>query len=220
MYVHKKYDNFQDEILEYQHGMKVKTFKNEVLVKVREYMKSEAVKATKCPCDLYNGSYYSFGITKGTPISKSHLLSIILYTDYTKLSSNFSSTFRKHDPFDSLATAKKRNQKYWWWSKNLREAVCVYGDTFARSRSNSPNTGKLIGPFYSGMSMVLKIPDFNITLLSPTSTTLHIEVAIKFSGHRGIIIEMNNDKVGRTTKAMDVSWLSRYPEEEERHVYF
>ena len=46
MYVDSKYDNFQDEIYEYEHEMNIKTFKNELLVKVKEYMQSQAVKAT------------------------------------------------------------------------------------------------------------------------------------------------------------------------------
>ena len=212
MYVDKKYDNFQAEILQYQHEMDMKTYKNELLVKVNEYLQSEAVKSTKCPVSWYwtgkNTGEASIAMTKDTTILKDQLISIILYTDYTKLSRNFSSTFRKQHPFDSLATAKRRNQKYWWWSKNLIETVQVFGGYYANET--------LIGPFYTGMGTVLKIPEFQIRLFSPTSTTTHIEVAMKFSGQQGIIIEMNNDKVGNEIKAMDVSWLSRFAEEEER----
>ena len=173
-------------------------------------------------------------------MSKDQLTSIILYTDYTNLSSDFSSTFRQQGLFDSLVFAKRRNQKYWWWSKNLLETVRNFGDALytpgQHIRNDHANAvvpedgidfhgswtpqGHLKGPFYSGMSMVLKIPEFQIRLLSPTSTTLHIEVALKFSGQQGIIIQMNNDKVGVNVQAMDVSWISRFAEEEERYVYF
>ena len=63
----------------------------------------------------------------------------------------------------------------------------------------------------------MNIPQFNITLLSPTSTSVHLEVAIKFSGQKGIIIEFNNESDdGGEVKGLDVSWLSRFREEDER----
>ena len=251
MYVEKKYDNFQQEIYEYQHEMSVKTFKNEVLVKAGEYLQSAAVKSTRCRVDWYDSEKYPFGISEGSIISKHHLISIILYTDYTNLSGAFSCSFRKNGPFETLQSAKKRNQNYFWWSKSLKEAVCVYGDAYYIRRvneveyeidgwratwsfsavdlivygqeklrhNNDRAVGKLRGPFYCGMSVVMNIPEFNITFLSPTSTSLHIEVAMKFSGDSGMIIEANNNKVGVTTQALDVSWISRYPEEEERYGY-
>ena len=226
MYVEKKYDNFQAEIYQYQHEMEdIKTFKNEVMVKVNEYINSAVVKSTSCPVNWYEESEeYPYGIPRGATMSKNHLISIILYTDYTQLSSDFTSTFRKHGAFDSLQAAKKRNQKYWWWSKTLLEAVRAYGDAYSRRAGGHAGIdrwcidgGALKGPFYSGMSMVLNIPEFNIRLISPTSTSLHIEVAMKFSGEQGIIIELNNDKVGHYTQALDVSWISRFAEEEERY---
>ena len=224
MYVEKKYDNFQDEIYQYHHEMNIKTFKDEVMVKVNEYINSVVVKSTKCPVNWYDhdSEEYPYGIPRNATISKNHLISIILYTDYTKLSSDFTSTFRSHGAFDSLQAAKKRNQKYWWWSKTLLEAVRAYGDAFNERKGDGwyYGGGKLRGPFYSGMSIIMNLPEFNIRLISPTSTSLHIEVAMKFSGEQGIIIELNNDKVGKHTQALDVSWISRFAEEEERYSFY
>ena len=131
MYVERKYDDFKDEMHQYQFEMNIKTY-NEVMVKVNEYIKTHRVKSTTCPVNWYeSGSTdYPFGIAEGSPISPHHLISIILYTDYTHLSSNFSSTFRKHGVFDSVFMAKTRNKKYWWWSKYLAETVSVYGDAY------------------------------------------------------------------------------------------
>ena len=201
LYVYKKYENLKEEIYSYQHEMNINIFNNQVMVKVEQYIQSQAVKQTKA-------GYNSVGIREGSTLSVDHLISIILYTDYTNLSSYFSSTFRKQSPFDCLQTAKKRNSKVYWWSRRLKETVLCFGDYYPSLR----------GPFYSGMSMVLKITQFNIFLLSPTSTSLHIEVAMKFSGQQGIIIQINNDKVGNFTRGMDVSWISRYFEEEERYI--
>ena len=63
------------------------------------------------------------------------------------------------------------------------------------------------------------MPQFNILLYSPTSTSTEIEVATKFSGQTGMIIELHNDKgYGTVVEGLDVSWLSRYREESEMYV--
>ena len=90
------------------------------------------------------------------------------------------------------------------------ETVQVYGKCGAT---------QFYGPFYCGMSRVMNMPQFQIQLRSPTSTTLHLEVAMKFSGEQGLIIEFSNnvsDLYSGHTKGFDVSYISRYKEEEER----
>ena len=78
----------------------------------------------------------------------------------------------------------------------------------------------LEGPFYCGMSIVLKIPEFNMFINCPVSTSIHITVAMKFSGRKGMILEMDNSKrSGRHLRGMDCSWISRYKEEDERYVF-
>ena len=65
------------------------------------------------------------------------------------------------------------------------------------------------------------MPQFNIHLYSPTSTSVRIEVALRFFGESGMILEMNNCKgAGRILQGMDCSWFSRYPEEDERYVHY
>ena len=147
----------------------------------------------------------------GEVLSFDRLISIILYTDYTDLSSSFSSTFRKSTVFEPRQATKQRHKKYYWLSKLLRETVSIYG------KRNSFGEG-LLGPFYCGMSTVMTMPEFAIKLLSPTSTSVHIEVAMKFSGEEGCIIEFNNEGgMATKVKGLDVSWLSRYKEEDERY---
>ena len=78
----------------------------------------------------------------------------------------------------------------------------------------------LLGPFYCGMSAVMTMPQFTMHLLSPTSTSCHIQVAVKFSGDQGILIQFNNDD-GRAkdVRGMDISWLSRFKKEDERYIH-
>ena len=68
--------------------------------------------------------------------------------------------------------------------------------------------------------MVMPMPRFAITLLSPTSTSCHIEVAARFSGNRGIIIEFHNEEgMAAWVMGLDVSWISRFKEEDERYQH-
>merc|ERR1712228_217179 len=63
------------------------------------------------------------------------------------------------------------------------------------------------------------IPSFNIRLNAPTSTTMQIEVALKFAGRNGTIIQLNNDSDGGKVdylRSFNVSFISRYPSEDER----
>ena len=73
------------------------------------------------------------------------------------------------------------------------------------------------GPFYCGMSVVLNIPQFAIRLNGPTSTSLHIEVAMRFGGTEGMIIQLNNEGLyAQLERHFDCEWLSAFPEESER----
>ena len=71
---------------------------------------------------------------------------------------------------------------------------------------------------YSGMSFKMVVPQFHIRLSSPSSTSMHKEVAQRFAGSNGIIMMFNNDgdQWSKFLRCFDVSWLSRYPEEDER----
>ena len=107
---------------------------------------------------------------------------------------------------------KHRQRKYWWWSYRLLQTVQVYGI------DNYLTEEKLVGPFFTGMSFIMIIPEFKTSLYSPTSTSVQIQVAMKFSGHQGIILEFHNNNLQDTmVKGFDVPSISRYREEDERY---
>ena len=149
---------------------------------------------------------------------------IIVYTDYSDFSSYFTSTFRKIDPFEPIQSVIRRHQNVYWISKILQETVQNYGGSCSfiphcgTGSGPDPYNYVIKGPFYCGMSSVMTLPEFAMQLLSPTSTSCHIEVAMKFTGDaNGIIIEFSNER-SMGLKALDVSWISRYKEEDERYV--
>ena len=91
-------------------------------------------------------------------------------------------------------------------------------DIYGQSNDVYPDNGKLGGPFFCGMSMILTMPQFSIRLFCPTSTSCHMEVAVKFSGEEGIIVEFmtSDERYAQYLRGLDVSWISRYKEEDER----
>ena len=223
LYVKKKFQNFKAEILNYKLIM-AKQYYNEILPKIQAYAQTKAAKSM-----IYHDVDISiYPVKLNAVISKERLIAIVLYTDFTHLSSDFTSTFRKNDPFEPKAAIKKRHRNYWWWARLLKETVRCYGYTkmgildeefnykYENRYTAFQHLNQLIGPFYCGMSRMMHLPQFNIHLLSPTSTSVHIEVAMKFSGEHGVIIEMNNDKVGSNLRGLDVSWISNFKEEDER----
>ena len=103
---------------------------------------------------------------------------------------------------------------YWWWSKWLKNLIC-HKRWFRSGEGHK-------GPFYCGISRVMMLRKFSVSLKSPTSTSVHIEVAMKFTGDGdGMIIEMDSyDGKAVSMGVYDCSWISRYKEEDERYDVF
>ena len=101
------------------------------------------------------------------------LMSIIFYTDFSKLSTNFSATFRSNSVYEPRKATAKRNSYYYWLSKILKQTIQYYGQTHPDGILGG-SVGlleALRGPFYCGMNWVLIMTQFNVQLLSPTSTS-------------------------------------------------
>ena len=207
LYVKQKYGSFKEEISNYIY-LPFTQYKNEIITKVNSYLNSDIVKNTKA-LDWYTRFHYD--ISEGTVLGFHNLASLILYTDYSDLSRDFSQSFRRKTSYEMLESIKRRNSEYWFMSKILRETVEIFG--------GYSYNDTLLGPYYCGMKVVMNMPSFNIRLCAPTSTSWNIEVAIKFSGEDGIIIQLNNPNIApyRDLAGFNCSWLSRYKEENERY---
>ena len=223
LFILPQYGSFKEEISFYKY-LTVKQYKKEITTKINKYINANIVKKTKAIHPGYNPYVKHYGIKRKDPLKREHVLSIVLYCDYSDLCSDFSRSFRKISRYEQLENIKKRNRKYYYLSKYLREVVEAYGQCLKGDRYHDRSNkfiNKLTGPFYSGVSVLLNVPEFNIRLCSPTSTSMQIEVAIKFSGEEGIILQFNNSNWQcRYLRCFNVSWLSRYKEEDERFVLF
>ena len=174
--------------------------------KAQRYKNTIKVKSLRCATERLGEEY---GIRYRANISLDHLLCVILYCDTNELQADFASTFRKKSPFETLDEIKHRHSKYHHFAKGLIEAIHVYGI------ERVVNTEQ--GPFYCGLNCILSIGEFAVYLKSPTSTSVDIEIAIRFATEDGIILQLNNDtEKARDQKMFDCSWISAYPEENER----
>ena len=191
----------REEIGEYKY-IDIIQYEKEILPKAQELIKTKMAKSMKAQSRAYSDQPL---------INLNDIICIILYTDYTKLCTNFSASFRKINTFEPMHSIKQRHRNYYYLSKILRETVHKYGKAYQQG---------FRGPFYCGMSMVMTMPEFAIKLMSPTSTSAQIAVSMKFSGDKGIIIGFNNPPSGYTayTMGMDFSCFSRFKEEDERCV--
>eukprot|EP01084_Bolivina_argentea_P103104 184702_1 len=115
------------------------------------------------------------------PVSIQHLMSLIIYCDFTDLCTEFSATFRPNRNNEPIESIKKRNAAFWWMSKFLREIVQLFGDNRYDEK----------GPFYTGMSFVMYIYQFNIRLCGPNSASKFDNIAIRFAGRNGMLIQLN-----------------------------
>ena len=215
LFVTAKFETLKQEIFNYEY-ITIKQYREEISMKANAFHQTKLVRSIKAYQDKYKYQYLRrYGIAVDHVISKERLISMILYSDYTALSSEFSATFRRKSQFEPLTRTKQRHRNYYWMSRLLRETVAVYGQS---NHWDNPN-GKLGGPFFCGMSMVMNMPQFAMTLFSPTSTSCHMEVALKFAGEEGMIVEfMTSEEVNaKELKGLDLSWISRYKEEDERY---
>merc|ERR1712176_975851 len=126
------------------------------MTKAKEFMKSEEVKSMKARAtDGDEQMFLHYDIAIGAALSLWHILSLIFYCDFTKLCTDFSSSFRAIKPFETLRNIKKRNAMYYWMSRYLRELVelfgqCSYGEY---DKKIDKYVNKIIGPFFTGLSV-------------------------------------------------------------------
>eukprot|EP01084_Bolivina_argentea_P111382 198749_1 len=218
LYIEPKYDNLKQEIT---HNI-LFTLSN-LQYKLTLTKATHFIKTHKCK-KMEPTPNNKYGIHKCSKFKIENVLSIIFYTDWSELCSAFSATFRKNKLYDSLSSVKQRNREFAIWSRILRETVECYGNDGQEKFSmleNEKQSIKLKGPFFCGMSFLMTMPEFNIRLCGPTSTSKRVEVATRFGGDDGIIIELNNtgDIKSDLLHGFNCSWISNFNGEDE-YLFF
>ena len=139
-------------------------------------------------------------------ISLSHILSVLIYTNFTKTQY----LFKKHgtrylSDDDTLDDLIKRNKQIGNWYKLFTETVRFYGE---------PTKTKNV--FYTGISQRLLIHTFVPQIWTPISTTDQSHIANQFASDHGIILRLKPMTTGFKDSCFNVKWISNYPHESER----
>ena len=132
LYINSKYSTFKEEMSNYP-NFDLRHYYNILLPKIKEISKTQRVKQTKPHIKQEGFAAFvplKYSVSEGGPLSEEHLLSLLLYTDFTDLSSAFSATHRGLTSYEPLESIKKRNSKYYFFSKRLRECVQLYGQYY------------------------------------------------------------------------------------------
>eukprot|EP01084_Bolivina_argentea_P110188 196814_1 len=204
-YIDKAYNNLKAEILNNNIcTLTLETYER-VLEKAIQYVSADCCKSM-LSCYTNHGLYY--GIRGGIPIGVNNLLSILLYTDYSKLCYEFSKTFRKLNNQESNGAMKLRNSQYWNWSRLMRETVEYWGEPLWKTE---------IKIFYSGCSYMI-LEAFIANFCGPTSTSTQLQVAAIFAKNDGIILELqqSDSKKAGHLRYFNCSLFSCYASEDER----
>eukprot|EP01084_Bolivina_argentea_P034533 63942_1 len=207
LYVEKFYKSLKKEILCSPYGLVITQWNSNVMLKANQYYETNDAKQLLCKEGGSGEDPLHYNILFCEPISEEHLQAVILYCNFSELATHFKATFRKNNLFEQLNSVKKRNSKYWCFSKLIREVCEYFGD----------NGETETGPFYCGMNYVMHLSTFAIRLNGPCSTSKQIEIAEQFAGDGGILMQLQNDGFdNKFQRFFDCSWISFRPEEHER----
>ena len=74
---------------------------------------------------------------------------------------------------------------------------------------------------HSGLDKEIIISESDVIMKQPLNSSEHIEVAQRFAGEHGIILELYLKDTIQTmyVKTLAADWISRYPEEAEYIIY-
>eukprot|EP01084_Bolivina_argentea_P128585 227263_1 len=204
LYVTPKYKHIKQEIFENSKWQLTYNQFLKSLKKANQYINTDYARTISA--NEYQDRYLHYSIKPGTPLRVSNLLAIILYTDWSILCTEFSKTFRKIQFYEPMSAVKARNSEIAHWARIFRETVEGFGDS----------VWTFDDYFYCGVSSVMPMPEFNIRLRAPTSSSKHLEVASHFAGVEGMVITLCcTDMYVGDRMTFDCSWLSRYKDEAE-----
>ena len=204
-YVAPKYHSMKDEVTQFaENKLSIIQYKNT--------MRSALLKFSSMSKHIRGASEQweiACEIPRNSPITLQHIIAITLYTDFTNLSSEFTTSFRKLSSSESDESLKSRHRAFGHWARLLRESVEVWGTPFCDALQHKV--------FYHGINKQMVFPGFKQKFCSPTSCTLSLEVAAGFansSGYdNGIVISIKNNNFA--ISFFDCKPWSRFPWELE-----
>eukprot|EP01084_Bolivina_argentea_P299109 515564_1 len=143
-----------------------------------------------------------YGYKDHDPITKNHLLVVIIYCSYDIFQRKFTETYRKHQD-ENLSDLIERHSNYHHFAKYLKESVLVFSQLYMNSN---------IKRFYHGINKEMVFKSMAEPIYGPLSTTCSWTVAVGFSCNTGLIVDMVPNP---WSKHFVCDWLSPFPYEQE-----
>eukprot|EP01083_Nonionella_stella_P219454 786114_1 len=161
-------------------------------------------------CKYFNLEY---NIIRNEPIGIRHVVAIVMYTDLSKFCTAFRSTYRKLDHEVDERQVTQRHRELYYYSRSMFEAIEFFGSMMHSQMK-----------VYHGLSSVMHFDQFSAFFHQPISTTTDYAVALRFSRGYGIILTLKSGGIAendprKIPKYLSVSWLSAFPNEDERLFY-
>eukprot|EP01083_Nonionella_stella_P175040 608473_1 len=201
-YVEKRYNDLKEEMIE-----------NKLLNTTefnRYYQKASYMHATFL-CKSYEASvekYFDFyGISDGDALSIHHVLSVLLFMDYslqTKLNHAFINLEKETD--DEL---RHRHSFYVNWARLLCETVEIFGNY---------KFHETINDFYHGTNCCMYFDEIYASLYAPTSMSSKFEVIMSYANEDGLVLDLqyHDDDNDRTShRYFECNWISDWVAENE-----
>ena len=199
-YVASKYNNLKSELFDnilYQ----IANFQwQKVENKIAILLKCDKVRELQA-----NGSSLcqKYEILKLTQIEDRHLRTLLFYCAGSDLQYAFSKTFRCCSEYPMIEDVKQANCECAIWSKNLREAVEIFGVASKRNER-----------FYHGIGIELLFSSTIACFAGPTSTSTAMNMAMTFAKNDGIFLTLMRYQF--PVRSFDCCWLSEHSQEYER----
>eukprot|EP01084_Bolivina_argentea_P268224 455519_1 len=211
-YIPKKYHTLKEEITQNEYcKIPLATF-NHTFNKAKVKIQTVFAKTIICRTDTREHDYKIF---EGSPVRIEHLLSMMLYCNFTILQQKCSETYRKINQYETDASLKQRHSNYANWGRLLRELVDAYGWYTDGSEARMH--------LYHGLNTTYEFTSLHAIIKGPFSATRDIQVAKQFCDNKGMVITMVYDVYmwiprSNCQPKMDCQWLSDFAYEKE--VFF
>ena len=167
-FVHKKYEDIKAEVMNLESSVNV-TIGNWTLMigRCRKWMSTQFIR------ELDSGIYcVDYDIIEESPVLDRHLQSLLLYTDFTKLSTLFSSGFRRLYDTETDDDIKGRHENFREWASNLVVMVHCFGTRMCDEKE--------ISVMYHGISIEMTFHQTFAVFCSPTSMTDGLCMSLSF----------------------------------------
>lgn len=203
-FIPKKFENIKQELLYNQLRSLPKEVFDKLYEKAIYWTNTNYYRAT-----LSNNKWtIQYGLPAEIPIEVRHILVVLLYCNFSKFCSLFSSTYRRIPNTESDEDLLTRHSNFRDFGRLLRESVEVYGTSFEESED--------VDILYHGISIEMMFEATYAKFCAPTSCTRSFMVAVNFA-KSGIIIELKND-LNANTFYFDCSIVSDFSNEDERLI--